>query len=57
MKKGKSNVIRRVVVLLLAALLSGGCVLVERSDAEVQEVFRNAGGGAVVLPVEWEWAR
>lgn len=57
MKKCKSNVIRRVVVLLLAALLSGGCVLVKRADADAQEVIRAASGESVVLPAEWEWAR
>ena len=57
MKTYKSNAIRRVAALLLAALLSGGCVLVERTDAEAQEVIRAAGGEAVGLPADWEWAR
>lgn len=57
MKNNRSKIIHRVVVLLLAALLSGGCVLVDRADAEAQEVIRAAGGEAVVLPADWEWAR
>ena len=44
---------RRFAALLLAGLLSGGCVLVEKSDKAARSVFEAAAGEPVVLPYPW----
>lgn len=44
---------RRFAALLLAALLSGGCVLVAKSDKAAQAVFDAAGGDPVAVPYDW----
>jgi len=44
---------RRFAALLLAGLLSGGCVLVAKSDKAAQAVFEAAGGEPVAVPYAW----
>lgn len=59
MKRTKSNAFHRLATanrfaaLLLAALLTGGCVLVEKSDKAAQAVFGAAGGEPVPVPYAW----